>query len=144
MITGIFKLRRSAFIIFALVLQLALLSGLAFAGKNSQLSIKEARSALQAIDANINVISTSRTAIGGFWEVVIKTSDGKNQIVYLNKDKNILFAGSLFDLDTRQNLTAQRLEDLNRVNVASIALDDALVLGNRKAPNRVIVFDDPD
>lgn len=144
MVTGVFQLRKTAFIFFVLVFHLSLSSTLAFAGKDSQLSIEAARSALRTIDRNIKVTSISKTSIAGFWEVVVITPDGKNRVFYLNKDKNILFAGSLIDLNTRQNLTALRLEDINRVNVASIALDDALVLGNRKAPNRVIVFDDPD
>jgi len=47
-------------------------------------------------------------------------------------------------MSDRQNLTGQRFSDLNRVDLSTIPLEDAIVLGNRDAKRKVIVFDDPD
>jgi thiol:disulfide interchange protein DsbC len=53
-------------------------------------------------------------------------------------------AGNLFLIQTKTNLTQEKLQDLTRVDVSQIPLKDALVLGDKNAQYKVIVFSDPD
>lgn len=107
-------------------------------------SIEEASLAVNKLDPNLKAISVHPTAMPELWEVVIEIRDKEQTVVYLNTDRNLLFAGNLFDLNSRVNLTKARLNDLNRVDFASISREGDLVLGDPAAKNKVIVFDDPD
>ena len=69
---------------------------------------------------------------------------GKKVVVYLDYAGKNLIAGNLFSLQTRTNLTQERLQEINRIDVSQIPLDDALVMGEKDAKYKVIVFDDPD
>ncbi|MBS1114563.1 MAG: hypothetical protein H6Q94_292, partial [Nitrospirae bacterium] len=51
---------------------------------------------------------------------------------------------NLFSLQTRTNLTQDRLQEINKIDVSQIPLNDALVMGENDAKYKVIVFDDPD
>jgi len=44
----------------------------------------------------------------------------------------------------KKNLTQERLEELRKIDVSQIPLNDALVLGDQKARIKVISFSDPD
>ncbi len=65
-------------------------------------------------------------------------------MIYVDFGKKHFFTGSLISIKERRNLTQERLEELNKVDVAQIPLNDALVLGDQKARIRVISFHDPD
>ncbi len=107
-------------------------------------SIKEATLAVSRLDPSLKVLSIHPTAMPELWEVVIELKNKQKTVVYLNPDKNLLFAGTLFDINSRVNLTKARQDDLNRVDFASIPVEGDLVLGNPAAKKKVIVFDDPD
>jgi len=53
-------------------------------------------------------------------------------------------SGAVFNLKTKTNLTGDRLYSLNRVDISQIPLGDALVMGDKNAQYKVVVFDDPD
>jgi thiol:disulfide interchange protein DsbC len=79
----------------------------------------------------------------GTWEVdVIK--GGKTYPLYLDYSGKYLFNGQVIRLGDMENLTGLRFIDLNRVDISSIPLADAVILGNPEAKKKVIVFDDPD
>ncbi len=107
-------------------------------------SIEEAALVVSKLDPTLKVLSVHPTAMPELWEVVIELKNGQKTVVYLNLDKKLLFAGTLFDMNSRTNLTKARQDDLNRVDFASISVDGDLVLGNPAAKKKVIVFDDPD
>ena len=52
--------------------------------------------------------------------------------------------GALVDIKTKANLTQERFNEINKTDVSLIPLDDALVMGDKDAKNRIIVFTDPD
>ncbi len=79
----------------------------------------------------------------GTWEVVVERG-GKKYPLYMDYSGKYLFNGQVIRLSDMENLTGLRYIDLNRVDVSSIPLEDAVVLGNPKGKKRVIVFDDPD
>ncbi len=79
----------------------------------------------------------------GLWEIAIE-SKGRKGIAYLDFSKENLILGHIVKVKTKKNLTKERLSDLSRIDVSTIPLEDALVMGDENAENRVIIFDDPD
>jgi len=79
----------------------------------------------------------------GTWEIDVQKA-GKTYPVYLDYSGKYLFNGQVIRMSDKQNLTALRYTDLNRIDVSAIPLADAIVIGNADAKKKVVVFDDPD
>ncbi|OGW43479.1 MAG: hypothetical protein A2Y66_02820 [Nitrospirae bacterium RBG_13_41_22] len=103
----------------------------------------EASTLLKNFDQNIKVLNINKSTAKYLWEVSIE-SNGKKGLVYIDLPKKHLFSGSLIEIKGKKNLTQERLSDINKVNVSRIPLKDALVMGDKNARHKVIVFDDPD
>jgi thiol:disulfide interchange protein DsbC len=110
---------------------------------SSGMTPAEALSALKEIIPEVKVLEVNTTPIQGLFEVAVE-SKGKKGILYLDSSRKYLISGSIIDIATKQNLTQERSAEINKVNVAEIPLDDALVMGDKNALKRVIVFTDPD
>jgi thiol:disulfide interchange protein DsbC len=135
------KVLLSMFIIF-LLLSLSYSHG--YSEKESlALSVDEALTLLKNLDPNIKVLTVKPSPIEGLWEVDIETG-GKKIPVYIDLSKKYLISGSIIDIKERKDLTQERLSEINKVDVSHIPLDDALVMGDKEAKYRVIVFDDPE
>jgi thiol:disulfide interchange protein DsbC len=102
----------------------------------------EAEALLQSGIPNVKVLAVRDAPTKTMWEIDVE-ADGKKGLVYLEFSKKYLFSGSIFDLKEKKNITQDRFSEINRVDVRKIPLKDALVLGDRNARKRVIVFDDP-
>ena len=107
------------------------------------LSSEQAKNKLSVMIPDVKVLDIKSSTVSGLWEIVVETG-GKKVIIYLDYAGKNLFAGNLFSLQTRTNLTQERLQEINRIDVSQIPLDDALVMGEKDAKYKVIVFDDPD
>lgn len=122
---------------------------LCFEGKSQDcskchtLSSDEARDLLKGAIPDIRIISVKLSPTQGLWEVYLE-SRGRKGLIYVDFGKKHFFTGSLISIKDRRNLTQERFEELNKVDVAQIPLNDALVLGDQKARIRVISFHDPD
>jgi thiol:disulfide interchange protein DsbC len=103
----------------------------------------EAATLLKNFDRNIKVLSVGIGSVKYLFEVAVE-SNGKKGIVYIDFTKKHLFSGSLFRIQGKKNLTQEKLSEINRVNVSQIPLGDALILGEKNAKYRVVVFDDPE
>jgi thiol:disulfide interchange protein DsbC len=103
----------------------------------------EALGILKTFDPNVKVLNVTMGSAKYLFEVSIE-SNGKKQLVYIDLPKKHVISGSLIQIQGRKNLTQERLSEINRINVSQIPLGDALVLGNKNAKHRVIVFDDPE
>jgi thiol:disulfide interchange protein DsbC len=90
-----------------------------------------------------NVVGVLPGPFPGTWEVDVEKG-GKKYPLYLDYSGKYLFNGQVLRLSDMENLTGLRFIDLNRIDVSSIPLGDAVVIGNREAKKKVIVFDDPD
>lgn len=77
--------------------------------------------------------------ISGVYEVVM----GKN-IGYTNSEGRYFMFGHVFDMKTRQDLTQQRLDDLNIVKFSELPLKDAIKVVQGKGERTLVVFSDPD
>ena len=106
------------------------------------LSKDEARDLLKDLPA-IKIFEVRSSPIRGFWEVYLE-SRGQKGLIYFDFEKKHFFTGNLVSIAEKKHLTQQRLSELNRADVSQIPLEDALVIGDEKARNRVIVFSDPD
>lgn len=90
-----------------------------------------------------NVVAVLPGPIPGIWEVDVE-KDGKIYPLYLDYSGKHLFNGQIIRMSDRQNLTGERYTDLNRIDLSTIPLEGAVLLGNPEAARKVIVFDDPD
>jgi thiol:disulfide interchange protein DsbC len=131
----------SMFIIF-LLLSLSYSRG--YSEKESlTLSVDEALTLLKELDPNIKVTAVKPSPVEGLWEVDIEAG-GKKGLVYVDATKKYLLSGSIIDIKEKKDLTQERISEINKVDVSQIPLDDALVMGDKEAKYRVIVFDDPE
>lgn len=115
----------------------------AASGAEKVISKEEAKAVLETLGPGLDVISVEKSPVEGVWEVVF-IGGGKKGIVYLDSSKKYAIFGSLIDIATKRNITKAKFDEINKVDVSLIPLEDALVLGDTKALHRVIVFDDPD
>lgn len=112
-------------------------------GKCHTINKEEAAALLKKFDQNLAVLAVNKSRVNYLWEVSYE-SNGKKGVMYIDFPKKHLFAGSLFDVKDKNNLTQDSLSELNRVDVSKVPLKDALVLGDKKAKHKVIVFNDPE
>ena len=89
-----------------------------------------------------NVVGVVQGPFPGIWEVDVARS-GKTYPVYVDYSLKYLFNGQFIRLADMENLTGLRYQDLNRVDVSTIPLEDAIVVGSRSARKKVIVLTDP-
>jgi thiol:disulfide interchange protein DsbC len=89
-----------------------------------------------------NVVGVVQGPFPGIWEVDADR-DGKTYPLYLDYSLKYLFNGQFIRLADMENLTGLRYQDLNRVDVASIPLKDAIRVGNPTAKKGIIVLTDP-
>lgn len=88
------------------------------------------------------VLKVEVSEMPGIWVVEIE-KNGRKYPIYIDFSKRHLFQGELIRLQDGANLTKIRSADINRVDVSRISLDDALVIGDPQAPEKVVVFTDP-
>jgi thiol:disulfide interchange protein DsbC len=92
---------------------------------------------------DIKVLEVRPAQIKGLTEVTVE-SQGQKGILYVDSSGKYLVSGSILDLKTKTNFSQQRYNEINKVDISTIPLDDALVMGDKDAKYRVIVLDDPD
>ena len=85
----------------------------------------------------VKVDSVRRMPMAGLFEVL-----ANKKIVYMDRSGTYAFIGHIYDTSTDTDLTAKRIEELNRVDWKTLPLKDALkvVYGNGK--RKVVVFTD--
>jgi thiol:disulfide interchange protein DsbC len=89
-----------------------------------------------------NVVAVVQGPFPGIWEVDV-ARDGKTYPLYLDYSLKYLFNGQFIRLADMENITGRRYQDLNRVDVSSIPLSDAILMGSTSGKKKVIVLSDP-
>ena len=89
-----------------------------------------------------NVVAVAPGPFPGVWEVDV-VQNGKTYPLYLDYSMKYLLNGQFIRLSDMANLTGLRFQDLNRVDVASIPVQDAIRVGSKAAKKTVIVLTDP-
>lgn len=106
-----------------------------------KLSTQEAAALMK--DGVDRVTAVQPSEVPGLWVVEVE-KNGQKFPLYIDYSKQHVFTGNIIRLKDHQNLTAQRMAEMNRVDVSRIPVGDALVLGKKNAKTKVIVFTDPD
>jgi thiol:disulfide interchange protein DsbC len=89
-----------------------------------------------------NVVAVTPGPFPGVWEVDA-VRNGKTYPLYIDYSLKYLFNGQFIRLADMENLTGRRYTDLNRVDVSSIPVKDAIRVGSPAAKKTVIVLSDP-
>lgn len=79
------------------------------------------------------------SVIAGLYEVVM----GRN-IAYTDETGRYVLFGHIFDMQAQKDLTAERLEEINKIDVASLPLEDAIKIVKGDGSRKLYVFSDPD
>lgn len=106
-----------------------------------QLSKDDASALLKGIPGRVTQVKFCE--VPGLWVVDLENQD-KIIPVYIDFSKKYLITGRVVRLATREDLTEERFIELNRIDVSTIPLENALVIGNPTAPRKIIVFEDPE
>ena len=101
---------------------------------------------LQAPEAK--VLDIKMSPLKGLWEVTLDNK-GQQGIMYIGFSKKYIVGGPIFEIDTASNKSQESLQKINSevrkyVDVSTIPIDNALLLGEKDARYKVIVFTDPD
>jgi thiol:disulfide interchange protein DsbC len=88
--------------------------------------------------SDMTIKAVNHTPISGLYELQVG-----DQIYYTDKMGRHIVNGHIFDTKTKQDLTATRLADLNRINWSDLPLDQAVVSGDKDGM-KMAVFTDPD
>jgi thiol:disulfide interchange protein DsbC len=105
-----------------------------------ELTKEAAVKALKGIQGQ--VIAVQPAEVPGLFLVTMRMQ-GRVVPIYLDGSGSYLFTGNVIRLKDRKNLTEAHYQRLNPVDVSTIPLDDALIVGNPKASQHIIVFTDP-
>jgi len=120
-----------------IILMLLLAPGSLFAADDPNIAPRMAEQIrLQNSDLNIDAIR--RTPVSGIYEIAI----GAN-IYYVDHSGKYLFSGHLFDTTKKTDLTAARLQEINKIDWSVLPLDKAVISGDDDGVE-MAVFTDPD
>jgi len=126
-------MRALLFVITMLLSPMAFATAGPVADKTTANQIKEAIPSL-AID------TVRHAPIKGLYELQV----GRN-IYYSDKSgKHLISGGNIFEIESRRNLTRERMEEINRIEWSLLPLDKAIVSGDKKGKLKLAVFTDPD
>jgi thiol:disulfide interchange protein DsbC len=116
--------------------------------KCHRITKEQASGLIKALNPEIEVLDVGAGPVRGLWEVALKARGGKRGVAYIDFSLQHVIVGRVFKVSTEEarpeDLTKGRIEELNKVNLSTIPLDDALLLGSSEARYKAVVFDDPD
>jgi thiol:disulfide interchange protein DsbC len=100
----------------------------------------------KAEDAKILDIKMS--PVKGLWEISLEDKGNKG-VMYISFSKKYIIGGSIFEIDTALNKTQETLSTAAQpadryVDTSKIPLDGTILMGDKDARYKVIVFTDPD
>ncbi|MGC2062523.1 MAG: DsbC family protein [Thermodesulfovibrionales bacterium] len=122
--------------------------------KCHSLEQKEAEQILAKMKAtDAKVVGIKMSPVRGLWEVSLDNR-GRRDILYVGFSKKQVMRGMIIDLEAPGNglKTAQEKRPVDTgqqpieryIETGKISLEDALVLGDKNAVHKVVVFTDPD
>lgn len=95
---------------------------------------------IEATYPKIKIDSIAKTPFPGLYEIYV---DG--QIMYSDEKFNFLITeGRLVNPKTKQDITSARLDELNRIDFATLPLDLAIKVVKGNGSRKLAVFSDPD
>jgi thiol:disulfide interchange protein DsbC len=125
--------------ILALALFALLLAGTAQAQQVDQETSTKINNALRILLPGIQPDEIRSTPVDNLYEV---TFGGR--LVYLTGDGRYLIQGKMIDLETRTEITEERLSELKMAALAKVGEDQMIIYGPEDAKDTVTVFTDID
>lgn len=112
--------------------------------KCHQLTKDEAFGILNALAPGLisEILDVQMSPVRGLWEVSFRIEQGPRDILYVDFSKGNIIQGSIIDIKKKVDVTSVRRQELARVDVSRIPLEEALVMGDKAAKYKVIVFSD--
>jgi len=92
------------------------------------------------------IINIKLSPVKSLWELTIDDK-GKRGLLYIDFSKKYILPGPIIEVSTGKNITISQNEKTQKaikVDTSKIPLSNALVLGNKNASKKIIVFTDPD
>ncbi|MGE5096016.1 MAG: DsbC family protein [Betaproteobacteria bacterium] len=84
------------------------------------------------------VDSVRKVPYGGLYEVLVN-----GEIFYTDDKASFLLIGSLVDLKSKENVTEQRMRQVNKVNFSELPLDRAIKIVRGNGSRKIAIFEDP-
>ena len=78
------------------------------------------------------------TPLSGLFEIRMGT-----QVMYTDAKGDFIIDGHLVDTRTMRNLTQERMDDLSKIDFATLPLKDAIAWKNGSGKRKLVVFSDP-
>lgn len=100
--------------------------------------LEKIKSKFETAFDGIEVDEVHPTPFAELYEVRLGT-----ELLYTNAALDFVLQGALVDVSTLTDLTAQRIEELNRVDFAQLPLDAAIKLVKGDGSRKLVVFEDP-
>lgn len=106
---------------------------------SAQADENDVRQALAIKYPGTPIKAIETTPIPGLYQMVM----GKN-LVYVAEGGRYFLFGSLYDMQTQTDLSANKREQANRIDISTIPLKNAIVTVKGSGERKLIVFTDPD
>jgi thiol:disulfide interchange protein DsbC len=100
----------------------------------------EIRKNIEARFPGAKVEAVSKTPVAGLYEVLV---DG-DQIVYADGKGDYVILGEMMQTEDKRNLTRERIDRINQIDLASLPTDQAIRLVKGAGKRRMAVFSDVD
>jgi len=113
------------------------------------LNAEQAKEVLKELIPDIKILGVQNGPINGLWEVSFESASKKG-ILYVDYSKQNILAGNIVGIKTKTNYTQIAYEKINPppppviIDYSAIPLENSLVMGDKNAKYKIIVFDDPD
>lgn len=106
-------------------------------------SDRQIRQAIQTLAPGAKITQINNTGLKGIREVVIEGEQGP-MVVYTDNAGRFILVGDMLDVQTRRNLTKERMDKLTEVKWDSLPLHNAIKVVRGNGQRKLAVFSDPD
>lgn len=109
------------------------------------LTAKEADGILKGLNMkNAKILDIRLAPVRSLWELSIE-ENGNRGLLYIDFSKKFLVSGRIVELSTKEDKTEASVFRIQKsVDTSKIKLNHNLVIGNKNAKKKLIIFTDPD
>src|SRR4030042_4311911 len=111
--------------------------------KCHQITNDDVQTLIKEAFPDAKILEVRPAQIKGLWEISID-KNGKKGITYVDFSKKMVVSGSIFNIETKTNLTGERLSSISKIDPSQIPLEEAILMGEKTSSKNVIVFTDPE
>jgi thiol:disulfide interchange protein DsbC len=120
----------------------AVVLALCFASLSAAASEAQIRKALEEKLEGVRIEGVVPGPVPGLWEVRYRTARGV-RVLYTDATGRFAIQGSVHDLRTDRDLTAERLEQLNAIKFSALPLEQAVKIQRGNGKRALAMFSDP-